>query len=171
MKASQPELDVDVVLAHVRYDPKTGEIRWKKVPLRSRKAEVGSVADYATLNGYRVVYLLGRWVYSHRIAWASAWMVWPSGVIDHINRNPGDNRWANLRLATRSQNQCNHKRREDNRSGFKGVGWSIQKGMWRVRVRFCGKEHHGGFFNELDDAVRAATKLRQKHQGKFANHG
>jgi hypothetical protein len=34
---------------------------------------------------------------------------WPSEQVDHVNHNTADNRWANLRPATRSENNINRK--------------------------------------------------------------
>jgi len=48
--------------------------------------------------------------------------------IDHINGNGLDNRRANLRQATHTQNMQNRKRSKSNRSGFKGVYWAAYNG-------------------------------------------
>ena len=32
---------------------------------------------------------------------------WPKEMLDHINRNPADNRWCNLREVTRAENRLN----------------------------------------------------------------
>lgn len=162
-------MDIDIVLRFVEYCPRTGEVRWKQT--HSRKAVKGEIADYRATTGYRVVYLQGRWLYSHRIAWASAWGKWPPGVIDHINGDPGDNRWGNIRLANRSQNQANHKRRCDSSSGIKGVGWNKQQNKWQATVKLYGKVHHGGFFDTIESAGEAVKKLRLKVHGQFTNHG
>lgn len=42
-------------------------------------------------------------------------------VIDHINRNPLDNRKENLRIVSRSINSTNAKPRKENKSGIRGV--------------------------------------------------
>ena len=60
----------------------------------------------------------------------------PEGVIvDHINRNPSDNRKANLRPATRPQNcwNANYKSRR-RRSRYIGIYFDKRRGKWRVHM-------------------------------------
>jgi len=51
--------------------------------------------------------LLGKRYYAHRLAWLYVYGVWPDGDTDHINRNKHDNRIANLRSCSRSENMLN----------------------------------------------------------------
>jgi hypothetical protein len=93
----------------------------------------------------------------------------PPGLeVDHINLDPLDNRRANLRLATGSQNQHNKTKRRDNTSGHKGVAWDKRSALWEVRVKVAGKQRFGGRFAELADAVAAASALRASLHGAFA---
>jgi hypothetical protein len=82
----------------------------------------------------------------------------PSGLqVDHISgATLGaaarlDNRRANLRLATRSQNQA-HKGRQSNTSCYKGV--NLNAGLWEARIRFQGKRV---FLGKYEDSLVAAT--------------
>ena len=49
----------------------------------------------------------GKSYYAHRVAWAMVHGVDPSGVIDHINQDIKDNRIANLRDVSQSENARN----------------------------------------------------------------
>lgn len=50
--------------------------------------------------------------------------------VDHINRDPFDNRRANLRIADKSKNGMNRTAQANNKSGFKGVCKRYRRGKW-----------------------------------------
>lgn len=58
----------------------------------------------------------------------------PERVIDHINRNPLDNRITNLRLCTPVQNSANTRSHRDSVSRFKGVSFDTKNQSWRARI-------------------------------------
>jgi len=88
--------------------------------------------------------------------------------VDHINRNPLDNRGINLRIATRSQNMRNQPQRRGTSSKYKGV--SLLKGTkWRARAKDKnGKELHIGTFLKEVDAAIAYNKYVKDNFGEFA---
>lgn len=50
--------------------------------------------------------------------------------VDHINSNGLDNRRANLRAASKSENQRNRGKNSNNTTGYKGVYFNRQTGKW-----------------------------------------
>jgi hypothetical protein len=96
---------------------------------------------------------------------------WPAQQIDHINCVHDDNRWKNLRLCTRSQNNHNQPRRKTNKSGVKGVCWMKKAGKWHGQVCLNYKVHHVGLFDDLEAAANAVRAKRDELHGRFANHG
>lgn len=91
---------------------------------------------------------------------------WPSSEIDHCNLNKDDNRWTNLRLATRSQNTayCNVKV-----AGILGVrGVSMDHGKYRARIMKDGKSIALGHFATLGEARAAYDAAQKKLFGEFA---
>lgn len=95
------------------YDPETGIFRWRARPERSRQWNtryLGAKAGSLMQIGYRAIIIDGKHNYEHRIAWLYCYGEWPPTIIDHINGCPSDNRLANLRLATHSQNLFNQKK-------------------------------------------------------------
>jgi hypothetical protein len=74
-------------------------------------------------------------------------------MIDHINGNPGDNRIANLRLATDSQNQMN-RIASKGRSLPKGVRRN-KAGWYMVHIGYQGAAQYLGCFRDSETAHKA----------------
>lgn len=153
MKAT-PSLTAERLREVLHYDPETGVFTWK-VTL-SRRAPAGSRAGaYRALKGYTPLSVFGVKYLAHRLAWFYVHGVWPPEDLDHINRDRSDNRIANLRLASRTENSQNASIKRNNRSGYKGISWHIQTAKWRAYLMINRKQVHLGLFDCLSDAVRA----------------
>ena len=81
-------------------------------------------------------------------------------TIDHVNRDGLDNRRANLRPATRAQNQQNRRVHWNSKSGVRGVCWDAAQGKWRVSVKQDGKRIYSARFVSLSEAADAARRAR-----------
>jgi hypothetical protein len=90
-------------------------------------------------------------------------------VVDHRNGDSLDNRKANLRLATRTQNSCN-KQKTKSKTTSKYIGVSYEKGQkrWAVKVKYRGKSHWVGGFKSEIEAAKARDKAAKKYHGEFA---
>ena len=75
--------------------------------------------------------------------------------IDHIDRDPANNKVDNLRWATRSENCLNTKIRSDNTSGEKNVYFCKQKNKWTIRYMYIGEETSCGFYDTKEEAIKA----------------
>ena len=83
-------------------------------------------------------------------------------VCDHINRNGLDNRKANLRRASVSQNLCNRtKTRTKTRSKYKGLEWDKNQRKWKARIQLNGQKIYLGSFSNEIDAAKAYDKKQK----------
>lgn len=80
-----------------------------------------------------------------------------------------DNRKSKLRKASRSQNNCNVKKRTDNTSGYKGVYLNKRINKWVASISFNSKRLFLGNFNSAKDASLAYREASKKLHGEFAN--
>lgn len=81
-------------------------------------------------------------------------------LVDHINRNPLDNRIENLRATDKVVNAYNTGPRKNNKTGKKGV--HFYKGKYRASIYICGKKEHIGSFERLEDACKAVDARRDE---------
>jgi hypothetical protein len=146
------------------YEPQTGKFFWKVRTARCVK--IGSLAGAIERNGYRRIDLLNKHYLAHRLAWLYVNGEWPLGDLDHVNGNKDDNRVANLRPATVSQNAMNKKMPATNKTGFKGVcqvGKKFQAGIKRN-----GKSTHLGWHDTPEAAHAAYVEKANEIFGEFA---
>lgn len=95
----------------------------------------------------------------------------PSLDIDHVDRNVLNNSMENLRIANRSENNCNNNIRKDNKSGYSNI--SIEE-MLTTRTYVVNvqkdKVNHSGRFKNLDDAILFRDSLRKELHGEFSKN-
>jgi hypothetical protein len=150
----------------LRYDPATGAFVW--LVTNSARRPAGSPAGERKPSGYVLIGIDGRRYRAHRLAWL--WMTgeWPNLQVDHRDTDRANNRWSNLRLATNQQNQINSRAPKNSTSGVKGVFWSKQTGKWAAKLNVAGRQIHGGFHDNIEDAASAYLNLARSHFGEFA---
>jgi hypothetical protein len=146
------------------YDPETGFLTWKK---EQRGRKVGGRAGCVNARGYVYIAVYGQNLMAHRIAWFLVHKV-PPTFVDHINRNPTDNRLCNLRLCNKTQNNGNAKLRKDNISGYRGVSWIEARNVWIARIRANGRNIYLGTFRTPEAAARAYDNAAYDYFGEFA---
>jgi hypothetical protein len=175
---------VDYLRDCFTYDPATGELYWKHrpqkhfkglLPLRDwlawNKKFAGKIAgkiSVGRMNGrhkYWLVCLDYKMYLAHRIAWKLTTGDEPPETIDHADHNSLNNRWTNLRPATRSEQQCNRPPPKHNTSGHKGV--HLHHSRWRARISVNGIDYSLGVFDTAEEAAAAYKAAARKLHGKF----
>lgn len=89
-------------------------------------------------------------------------------LVDHANGDGLDNRRANLRLATPSQNGANIAAPRSNTSGYKGVNLYRRTGRWRAHITVAQRQRHLGYFATAEEAARAYDSAALAAWGAFA---
>lgn len=82
-------------------------------------------------------------------------------MVDHINRNPLDNRRVNLRLATNAQNSQNRIGKSGS-SIYRGVYWDSGVKKWRAQHTLNSQTIYIGIFIDELEAAHAARDWRRE---------
>lgn len=170
----------DVLNQLLSYDPETGKLFWKERErswFSNERAYASWNAKYAgreaftaiNSHGYQNGSILSVKYNKHRVIWK---MVHGEEalIIDHDNRQRGDNRLKNLVNGTKGSNCRNRRRHANNTSGANGVSWRKDSRKWEAFIRVGGKQVKLGSFDEFDGAVNARKEAEVTH-GYHQNHG
>ena len=175
--------DVETLRKLLDYDPETGVLTWKARTAEMFEADKRRSAEHRCNNwnslhaGKRAFSGITNFGYckgdifkdrylAHRIIFVMQTGRPPVADIDHINGVRSDNRWANLRAASRSQNSKNRVSSSKASSQFMGV--SKARGRWHASIKLGGKKRSIGNFRNEVDAARAYDAEAVKHHGEFA---
>ena len=160
-KSSKPLPSLETLSSILEYNPETGDI-----------TRDGSIAGSTRADGYKRLSIgprgSNREYLQHRLAWLMHYGEDPGeNSIDHIDRNPSNNRIDNLRLSTPAEQQKNQPLYKSNKTGIKGVRFRGRK--WSVSLGDNGiKANKLGQFSTLLDA--AAARISASNRAGYA-HG
>lgn len=157
-------LDVGDLKTKLSYDPSTGEFTWL---VNAGPRLVGSRAGSVGPRGYRRLACGGERYEEHRVAWLFIHGRWPADLIDHVNGDASDNRAANLREASRSQNAANSKARSGS-SKLKGASFHKATGLWQSQIMVRGNKKYLGLHDTEEAAHMAYAAAATEAFSEFA---
>lgn len=150
-------MSLRMLAEYVYYDD--GVLRWKVN--RSTWIKPGDIVGCQRKDGYWEAQIVGeRWLV-HRAIFLLHHGYLPK-LIDHIDRNPSNNKIENLRAANKRINALNAGLASNNTSGVKGVSWDRTKDKWVARHKHDGHYKCVGYFN---NKLSAAAALWQYKEG------
>ncbi len=146
----------------LRYEPNSGN--FIRIQCNQQPGVVGAIAGNKHSRGYWEIRLEDNTYLAHRLAFFYMTGAWPANDVDHINGIRDDNRWSNLRMATRSQNMQNvRKAQKNNRLGILGVQKHGRK--FRATIALNGQRIRIGSFDTPEQASAAyIEKKRELHE-------
>ena len=151
---------MDRVSDLISYNPSTGKFTWKvSRGTKKQGAEAGTVRS----DGYIAIQLNGKKIQAASVAWYLTHGYWPK-LVDHLNRDKQDNRLANLREATPSQNGYNRSRTQ--KSGLRGVYPSNSK--WIAKITINKIPVYLGTFDTPEEAHEEYVKQSKQHHKEFS---
>jgi len=134
------------------FDYQDGQLI-RKVGVRGSHIKAGSPVGYNRGRGYIATMIGRKSLLIHRLIWLWHHGYLPEHQVDHINRNPSDNRIENLREVTSLCNNRNTGNRATNTSGVKGVRWVKPTKNWRAHIKVGGKTIQAGVSDCFIEAV------------------
>lgn len=171
---SKTESMVREILRSISYDPLSGALTWRDrqwirpcVNSRWRGKKVG--CEDAGYVKFSLTHELGSCtLYGHQAAWVIMTGEWPV-EIDHEDRDGLNNRWLNLRPATRAQNSTNTCGWKVKPSGLpKGVFLDKRRGRFFSKIGRPPQQQWLGYFENPDDAKAAYDRAATERHGEFA---
>jgi len=152
--------------SRLHYNPMTGDFTWLIASSRAKKGRCAGTLSH----GYISIGIDGCLYSAHRLVFLYMTGKQPENEVDHINHIRSDNRWVNLRLASRIDNNMNKSLRADNTSGTPGVAWQKSRRKWHAKINVNGVFHFLGRFTDKKDAINARKQAEKKY-GFHPNHG
>lgn len=150
------------LMSVLNYNSDTGSFVW--VRTLSNRTKINSIAGCISKKGYWVIRINNRLYYAHRLAWLYTHGSLPSAEIDHINRNPLDNRISNLRPVSHGENMQNIlSAYSTSKTGLRGAYVQKNNKKYSSRIKVGGKYKTIGSFPTPEKAHEAYMKAKKMY--------
>jgi len=142
----------------LHYNEDTGHFTWL---VTSNRKKAGERAGTPVPHGYRKIQVYGKIYYEHRLAWLYVHGAFPEEVVDHIDGNGTNNKIANLRSVSRSENMRNQsKPQKSSKLGILGVS-QTKNGKFKAQI-MNEKVINLGAFDTAEAASEAYVNAKRK---------
>lgn len=164
--AVRDNLSQEYLKSILAYDPETGVWIWK---IHYFIRLVGAVAGSIKQDGYRQIKIGNVDYMSARLACLYMKGRWPIEEMDHKDTNRSNDKWENLREATRAENTRNRNAKVTSLIGLKGVKLTTS-GKYEAAIRSKEDYKYLGTFDTPEEAAKAYADAATEAYGKFARY-
>lgn len=146
------------LLSYFDYHPDAGSFTWKVVS--SNHVRIGDDVGRSVGDTWRIA-IAGKQHSRARLVWLAETGKWPKHEMDHMNGNPIDDRFCNLRDLTRAKIRQNQSMVQVGKF-MKGV-IQTKSGKFKTAIQVSGKKIHSKSFDTELEAHIEWLHLKEKH--------
>lgn len=174
-------VDPEILVSLLDYNPLTGKLFWlsrspsmfrgenKEKSCKTWNTQFAGREAFTTISttGYFYGNVFDKKHFTHRVAFAIMEGRYPD-IVDHIDGDKLNNRFANLREADRSGNARNVAPAWNGSSRYLGVSWARRGSKWYACITVDGRTKSLGRHASEIDAARAYDEAATQYYGEFA---
>lgn len=147
------------------YRPDKGVFIWDDC--KHRPELNGTIAGTQDRLGYIRLQIDGKGVYAHRLAFLYMTGKLPLMDVDHIDRNPTNNRWANLREVTKKQNMQNLNVYNNSPFGVAGVSFRPERNKYKATIVLENKDGTRLYKSKQTETLEEAKDAKRHLVAKY----
>lgn len=156
--------NISKIINQIAYDPLTGIFKWKESGKGRRKDLIAGCVKQKGNNIWRRIVIDGQEYTSGQLAWIIMKGEIPEFIIDHIDGNPLNDKWENIRRGDNSIDQRNAKLNRRNRTGVAGVKFMPKENQYHA---FIGTGKDGQKYLGCSKDFFEAVCLRKSAENKL----
>lgn len=160
--------NVSLTLARLKellhYDPETGIFTWRQ---DRSTVKAGDVAGGLNAEGYRRIWIEGRFYQANALAWFYMTGERPPRYVGFVDLDKENLAFSNLRPSTLSQLKGNSRVYKNNKMGIKGVR-QHRNGRYEARLRIDKKLQYLGCFKTVEEAKAVYNEAAKLAFGEFS---